>query len=296
MSIRNLKNPVTIRARVITTDDLDSIRQTIATHWDAGRSAISHILCKQWNWQQTNGQLKDMACRELLLRLERMGYLSLPARINEKNNCRAIPELPECYQIAHATPLTGRIDSYRKLQIAVAAEQCQRDVWDSLMDRYHYLGYTPIVGSCLKYLLYLDDQLVCCMGFGSAAWKVGCRDQHIGWTRDQRKRNLHRLANNVRFLILPWVKVTHLASKVLALSLRQLSSDWKQRFHERLLLCETFVDSSRYRGTSYRAANWRYPGQTTGSGKRGASYHQHGLIKSVFVYPLYHDFQARLCR
>jgi hypothetical protein len=291
-----LKNPLTIRTREITTHELDYIRQTIATHWDAGRSAISHILCEHWNWRQTNGQLKGMACRELLLRLERMGYICLPARINEKNNCRIIPKLPERYDVANATPLTGRIDSYQKLHVELASEQSQRDVWDSLIDRYHYLGYSPVVGSCLKYMIYLDDQLVSCMGWGSAAWKVGCRDQHIGWTRDQRKQHLHRIANNVRFLILPWVQIKHLASKVLARSLRTLISDWHDRFHEELLLAETFVDSSKYKGTSYRAANWHYLGDTTGCGKRGASYHHHGIIKSVFVYPLHPDYRTRLCR
>ena len=294
--MRTLKNPITIRKRVITSHELDYIRRTITTHWDAGRSAISRILCEHWDWRQPNSQLKGMACRELLLRLERMGYVFLPARINEKNNSRTIVKLPERYRLKNVIPLTGRVDFYRTLHIELATDKTQRDLWDSLIDSYHYLGYTPVVGSCLKYLVYLDDQLVCCMGFGSAAWKVGCRDQHIGWTTDQRKKNLNNIANNVRFLILPWVNIRHLASKILALCLRQLIADWKDRFCEKLLLAETFVDSSKYQGTSYRAANWHYLGETTGSGKRGASYHHHGIIKSVFVYPLHPNYRQRLCR
>ena len=294
--MRTLTKPITIRTRRINAEGLDYIRHTIATHWDAGRSAISRILCEHWNWRQANGQFKGMACRDLLLRLEQMDYIELPPRQKEKNNRRTIAELPQCYRPGNVTALTGRIDSYRRLQIELATDKAQRQLWDSLMASYHYLGGTPIVGSGLKYLLYLDTQLVCCMGWGSAAWKVACRDQHIGWTTAQRQKNLSGIANNVRFLILPWINITHLASKALALASKKLILDWQQRFGEEVLLAETFVDISRYPGTSYRAANWDYLGTTAGCGKRGASYHHHGRIKSVFVYPLHRDFRARLCR
>ncbi len=294
--MRILTEPITIRTRRISATELDYIRHTIAMHWDTGRSAISRILCEHWDWRQGNGQFKGMACRDLLLRLEQMAYIDLPPRQKEKNNCRTIAELPECYRPGNVTVLTGRIDSYRHLQIELASGKKQRELWDSLMASYHYLGCTPIVGSCLKYLLYLDAQLVGGMGWGSAAWKVACRDQYIGWTTAQRQKNLNAIANNVRFLILPWINISHLASKALALASQKLIFDWQQRFGEAVLLAETFVDRSRYAGTSYRAANWDYLGTTAGWGKRGASYHHHGRLKSVFVYPLRRDFRARLCR
>ncbi len=294
--MQTLTKPITIRTRLISTSELDYIRHTIAMHWDTGRSAISRILCEHWNWRQANGQFKGMACRDLLLRLERMGYIDLPPRQKEKNNCCTIADLPQRYHLANVTPLSGRIDSYRQLQIELATAKAQRELWDSLMASYHYLGCTPIVGSSLKYLLYLDAHLVCCIGWGSAAWKVACRDQHIGWTRTQRQKNLNGIANNVRFLILPWINITHLASKALALASQKLIFDWPQRFGEAVLLAETFVEVSRYAGTSYRAANWDYLGTTAGCGKRGASYYHHGRLKSVFVYPLHRNFRAGLCR
>lgn len=294
--MQNLKHPITIRNRVITNRDLETIRQAIVNHWDSGRSAISHILCAQWNWRQANGQLKGMACRELLLRLERLGHIQLPPRINNKNNAIKVAALPQCYQLFNVQPITGRVDLFKNIRLEIVDDKKQSQLWNSLVDNYHYLGYKHIVGNCLKYFVYLDDQLICCIAWGSAAWKVACRDEFIGWTAEQRKTNLNGIANNIRFLIFPWVEVKHLASKILAASCRQLATDWAHTFHEELVLAETFVDSGKFQGTSYRAANWHYIGYTSGSGKKGASYHHHGIIKSVFVYPLTTDFQNRLCQ
>lgn len=294
--MQNLSHPITIRNRVITNSELETIRRTIAREWDSGRSAISQLLCERWNWRQANGQLKGMACRELLLRLERLGYIELPPRLNEKNNIIKLIALPECYQLPNVQPITGRVDSFKNLRLELINDKKQVELWNSLIDNYHYLGYKHIVGNCLKYFVHLDGQLICCIAWGSSAWKVSCRDQFIGWSTEQRKKNLGGIINNVRFLIFPWVKVKHLASKILAISCRQLPIDWKHVFNEEPLLAETFVDSSKFQGTSYRAANWRYIGDTSGSGKKGTSYHHHGIIKSVFVYPLTVDFQKRLCR
>ena len=294
--MQNLKNPITIRNRVITDSELEKIRHTVATYWNSGRSAISHILCEQWNWRQANGQLKGMACRELLLRLERLGHIGLPPRIKKKCNTIKVAALPKHYQLSNVQPISGRVDLFNSLQLELIADKKQNELWNSLVENYHYLGYKHIVGNCLKYFVYLDDQLICCIAWGSSAWKVTCRDQFIGWSTEQRRKNLNGIANNVRFLIFPWVRVKHLASKILSFSCRQLLLDWKHTFNEELVLAETFVDSSKFKGTSYRAANWRYIGDTSGSGKKGTSYHHHGIIKSVFVYPLAADFQKRLCR
>jgi len=285
-----------IRNRVITEIELNQIQETITTYWDLGRTAISRILCEKWDWQQANGRYKEMACRELLLRLESKELIQLPPRKKEKVNRLKILPLPEAYTLHQVQPLTGRIDSFKHIDIELAGSREKRRLWDSLVHEYHYLGYKHIVGSCLKYLIYLDDHLACCMGWGSAAWKVGSRDQFIGWSREQRKQRLNSIANNVRFLILPWVKVQHFASKILALSAKVLVFDWQQQFKEEVVLLETFVDPAKFHGTSYRAANWIYLGTTRGLGKSGASYHRHGIIKSVFVYPLNSDFRKRLCQ
>lgn len=294
--MQNLNRPLTIRNRNIDNSELASIRHMIAANWDLGRSAISRVVCEQWDWCQANGQLKGMACRELLLRLERLGYIKLPPRLNEKNNNIKLEALPDCYQLCHVQPLSGRVDSFNKLQLELVHDKKQAELWNSLVANYHYLGYKHIVGHCLKYFVRLDEQLVSCIAWGSSAWKVACRDQFIGWSCEQRKQNLNGIVNNVRFLILPWITVKHLASKILAVSCRNLPIDWNQAFNEQPVLAETFVDSTRFQGTSYKAANWRYIGNTSGSGKKGTSYHHHGIIKAVFVYPLTVDFHKRLCQ
>lgn len=289
-------DPLRLRGRDITSDVLQFIQQTIAAHGHEGRSAISRILCEQWNWRQRNGGLKDMACRDLLLRLERLGLIHLPPRQSQKANYRIIPAVPAEFEEHTAPPLTGRVDAFGDLRLEMVRGSANESLWDSLVDHYHYLGCRTIVGGYLKYLAYLDEHLVACLGWGSAAWKVGCRDRFIGWTAEQRQQRLSGLANNVRFLILPWVRLQHLASKTLALSARRLAVDWQTMFAEELCLLETFVDRSRFVGTSYKAANWLEVGQTKGSAKRGASYYRHGVAKAVFVYPLCSDFRARLCR
>jgi len=170
----------------------------------------------------------------------------------------------------------------------------EEPLWDFLIHRYHYLARPLLVGSYLKYLVHLDGHLVAAMGWASAALKVASRDTFIGWDPQTRKRNLHQVVNNVRFLILPWVRIKHLASKILGASARTLQRDWQGFYNTPIQLLETFVDMARFPGTSYRAANWLYLGHTKGSAKRGNRYTYHGQAKAVFVYPLNRHFRERL--
>jgi hypothetical protein len=261
--------PKTIRGRLITSDVLEEINQTIEKNWSLGRAAISRILCQQWDWRQKNGQLKAMACRDLLLRLERENLVTLPPRIRQNNNQKKTIWTADLFDKIDSQPITGRVDQFNPIHLEM------------------------VRGSHKE---YLNHQLAACVGWGSAAWKIGCRDRFIGWNTEQRKNNLSGIANNVRFLILPWVQVKHFASKALALSTRALAKDWWHAFSQPLVLVETFVDRSRFGGTCYRAANWIYLGDTKGLAKSGASYQHHGIIKAVFVYPLDEDFKRRLCQ
>ena len=168
--------------------------------------------------------------------------------------------------------IKGAVSAFGSLTIRMVRFSPDEALWDHLVDKYHYLARPWIVGSYLKYIAYLEGRPVACLGWGSAAWKVACRDQLIGWNSVARESNLRKIVNNVRFLILPWVRIEHLASKVLAANIRTLAKDWRSFYHSPVVLLETFVDTERFSGTCYRAANWMCIGKTKGRGKYDTAY------------------------
>lgn len=280
-----------IRTRTIDQVELQRIRNTVAKNWDKGRTAISRILCRRWNWRQENGLLKDMACRALLLALEKKGEIKLPARLNE--NFR-FPRKARDIDPYDSSELRGRLSDFSSLTIRMVRFNPAEALWDHLVDNYHYLARPWIVGSYLKYIAYLGERPVACLGWGSAAWKVACRDRMIGWDSDAKQSNLHKVVNNVRFLILPWVQIEHLASKVLSTNIRSLRRDWRNFYNSPVVLLETFVDTQRFAGTCYRAANWKCIGTTQGRGKYDRLHQALSAVKAVFVYPLGQDFREAL--
>lgn len=279
------------RSRELTNKDIDFIQSAISLHYNRGRSYISRVLCQEWNWVQPNGNLKEYAARDLLLRLEEKGFIDLPPRLRPKNNLKgkSFEQIP----IFAKQPLDRPISRYCDFEIRLIGPGDDY-LWGYLLHHYHYLGMPKLVGEHLRYLAYIDGQVVACLAWASAAFKVKSRDDYIGWDPPTRKKRLHLVANNVRFLILPWIRVKHLASKVLASNLRTLGDDWDKAYHHRIYLAETFVDISRFQGTCYKAANWVYVGQTQGSAKRGNVYQFHGQPKAVFLYPLDRHFSERL--
>jgi hypothetical protein len=280
------------RGRDLTPNDIEFINHTIHCYHSNGRSFIAMQLCEAWQWRQPNGQFKAYAARDLLLRLEENGFVGLPARKRPKNNCKSksFDQVP----LFLKKPLAGSVTDYPRPVI-----HCLKDAesyqWDFLIHHYHYLGLPTLVGEHLKQIATIDGQVVACIGWASAAWKVGRRDAFIGWAPGIRRKNLHLVVNNVRFFIPEWVRIAHLASKVLSLSLAGLSQQWQNRYGHHLALAETFVDSARFKGTCYRAANWVCVGQTAGSAKKGNRYHYHGQPKAVFLYPLHRHFRRLLC-
>jgi hypothetical protein len=279
------------RSRALSQNEIDQINATIAEHFKRGRSYISRVLCKQWNWLQPNGNLKEYAARDLLLRLEEKGFIQLPPRLRPKNNLKpkSFAQIP----FFSRAPLNGSVGDYADLKIQLV--QSGGDyLWGYLLHHYHYLGRPKLVGEHLRYLVYLDGQVVACQAWASAAFKVKDRDDLIGWSPKTRTQRLHLVANNARFLILPWIRVKHLASKILAFNLRRLNNDWHNTYNHPIYLAETFVDLSRFEGICYKAANWRYVGQTKGSRKKGNDYQFHGQLKAVYLYPLDRSFKRKL--
>jgi hypothetical protein len=284
--------PITIRKRTITELDLPFIQEVVDGHWNKGRKHISKILCQTWNWRQPNGSLKDMACRELLLTLNRRGLIGLPPRLtsayNERRN-RAIP-IVEIDQ----SPVEGTLSELPAVKLTLVRTTNLEPLYNSLVQHHHYLGYRQIVGNHLKYMAFIEDRPVACLGWGSAAWAVKSRDSFIGWDKATKERNLHFVATNTRFLILPWVSAKCLASKILALTARRISDDWLNVYHHPVYVLETFVEKDRFHGTCYKAANWICVGQTKGTAKRGHDHLFHGNIKDVYLYPLRKDFREKL--
>jgi len=284
--------PITIRRRTITEADLESIQIIVNDHWDKGRTPISQILCQKWNWTQPNGQLKDMACREVLLTLNRKGLLKLPPRKtsahNEKRN-RSIPlvEVDQSHvncKLADLPPVELKMVRNTKLE----------PLYNSLIQEHHYLSYRQIVGNHLKYVAFVGNRPVACLSWGSAAWSVKSRDAFIGWDKKTKEQRLHFVANNTRFLVPSWVRVKCLASKVLSMNIKRISEDWIKVYHHPLYLLETFVDQNRFKGTCYKAANWIRVGQTKGTAKCGHNHLVHGKIKDVLLYPLAKGFRKKL--
>ena len=233
-----------------------------------------------------------MACRELLLTLSRKGLITHPPRLisahNDKRN-RSIPVV----EIDHP-PLQGKPSELPPVKLSLVRNTPLEPLYNSLVQQHHYLGYRQIVGNHLKYIAFIADQPVACLGWGSAAWSVKSRDAFIGWDKPTKEKNLHFVANNTRFLILPWINVKYLASKILALNAKRISDDWLKIYNHPLHLLETFVEEDRFRGTCYKAANWSCIGQTKGTAKRGHDHLFHGKIKDVYLYPLRKDFRKKL--
>jgi len=287
--------PLTYRKRVITQDDLSFIEKVIDDYRKEGRSAISRRLCEAWDWRQANGHLKDGVCRGLLLHLERNQLVTLPPRIiNNNNNTLRRRKTPATCDF-QPTPITVALGDLASIELRQVRRTPEEKLFHGLIRQYHYLGYTNPVGEHLKYLAYSGDRLLACFAFSSAPYAIDCRDIFLGWSTEARERNRHLLAYNSRFLILPWIRVPHLASHLLGRIARSISSDWQKVYNHPVLWLETFVDTERFTGTCYQAANWTLLGLTSGRGKYNKTQKQLTSIKAMYGYPLCRDFKKRLC-
>jgi hypothetical protein len=186
-------------------------------------------LCQVWDWRSLTGQIKDMAARTLLLKLEQRGLVTLPAcRRPSPNRMRH----KQIRRLAHADePIGGALRELQPLQfLELSQAPAAGPVFDSLLHQHHYLSYTSPVGQNLRYLVRdRQGRDLACLLFGAAAWKTQPRDTFIGWTAAQRQAHLSLVANNSRFLILPWVRVPHLASHILGRVARRIAADWQAR-------------------------------------------------------------------
>jgi hypothetical protein len=284
------------RGRSVTAADLEFIRQLLAAHPHTSRRRLSALLCQAWHWVQPNGQLRDMVCRSFLLRLHRLGLIELPAkRQSPPNNVVARRQRAMTGTLGlEMAPLAMSLSALGSVEIRPVRRTPAEPLFGRLMQDYHYLGYTQPVGEHLKYLAYARGQPVAALAWSSSSPHVRHRDQFLGWTREQCRQHIHLIAYNTRFLILPWVRVPHLASHLLGQIAQRISGDWQQLYGHRIYLLETFVDPERFRGTCYRAANWIYLGLTTGRGKNDRTNQPNRSRKEHWAFPLTPDFRHRL--
>lgn len=281
------------RGQVYSTQQIAFIKQLIEDNPVDSRRALSKKLCLAWNWVQENGALRDMVCRSFMLELHRAGLIQLPAKRQDSINNLAVRKKPVPVEIDR-TPISCALSALGPIQFAQVRYQPNEGLCNSLIEQYHYLGYVQPVGEHLKYLISSGGRPVACMTFSSAPRHIGSRDRFIGWSKEVRVKNLHLMAYNSRFLILPWVQVRYLASHLLSRAARMIAGDWQTLYHHPVHFLETFVDTERYAGTCYYAANWQFLGKTTGRGKNNNSHKPNRSIKDVLGYPLSRDFKKKL--
>ena len=251
-----MERSLTILKREIGLNELALIKELIETAGDRGRTYISKELCRLWDWRLPNGQLRDIACRDLLRRLENRGLIQLPAplRAARRVGYKKTTSLPKDFV---STPLSQSLGDFSVIEIEMVRGSHRERLYNGLIDRYHYLGYHQGAGEQLKYIIFGDGHVLAAIGFGGAAFKSAARDQHIGWDQSTREQHLVNVVNNNRFLILPWIRVPHLASHILGRISRRIQCDWQDYYKRDIVLLETFVEQGRFKGTCYKAANWR---------------------------------------
>jgi hypothetical protein len=285
------------RGRDITADDIASIRRLIAENPSSSRRRLSEKLCEAWQWKQANGALRAMVCRGLLLMLDRAGEIELPPIRFKTLNPFLRREAP-APMLIDMSPIAGPLTELRPVELQQVRRTADEPLFNSLMEHHHYLAYEQPVGEHLKYLVWARHQgtlrPIACLAWSSAPRHLGSRDRYIGWDAEARRRNIRLIAYNTRFLILPWVRVPHLASHILGRMAAVLPEDWQRIYHHPVYFAETFIDPGRFRGTCYRAANWRLLGVTTGRGKNDQTKKPNRPIKEILGLPLTPRFRELL--
>lgn len=281
------------RGQLITDAEVAAIRSFIAENPDLSRHALSRRLCERWGWVQPNGALRDMVMRGLLLALHRAELITLPAVRLVAKNPLAVRPRPAPVSI-DTTPIVGRLSEIRPLELRQVRRTSEEPIFNGLIEEHHYLGYVQPVGEHLKFMVFAQGRPVACLAWSSAPRHLGIRDRFIGWSPEMRLKNIRFLAYNTRYLILPWVKVPHLASHILGWMARELPREWERVYSHPVWYLETFVDPARNRGTCYLAANWTKLGRTTGRGNNAPTKRPRVPVKEILGLPLSRRFRSLL--
>jgi len=282
-----------IQGHKIAPEDIELIKKLIDINPSWGRTRLSKELCILWNFKSANGNLKDMSCRNLLLKLQKQKLLTLPAPKKKANNDKRNSSIR---LVLHSSlPVQAGLKDLSPIQIKPVEDRSELELFKCFLSLYHYLGFRGTVGENLKYMVYdSSGRPLACLLFGSAAWASGPRDDFIGWDRDHRSKNLSLTTNNTRFLILPWVSVKYLASHILSKVCQRIKDDWTAKYDHPLYLLETFVERDRFKGTCYKASNWTHVGETKGRSRNDRYSTMKVPIKDIYLYPLVKRFRKVL--
>ncbi len=284
---------VVYRGRRVTGEQIAFIRRLIADRPEWSRWKLSRELCEAWQWKQANGALRDMVCRGLLLMLHRAGEIELPVVKRVVRN-RIAERARPARVLVEERALQGLLGDLQPLEFVQVRRTPEEALFHSLLEQHHYLGYARPVGEHLKYLVKARGQVIACLVWQSAPRHLKVRDRYLEWSEEARERNVHLLAYNTRFLILPWVQVPHLASHLLGRMAKIVAQDWQRIYAHPVYWLETFIDTSRFRGTCYRAANWQVIGTTAGRGHRAPTLEQTRPRKQMLGLPLHRRFRELL--
>lgn len=285
-----MRKEMVIQARKLFPKDIRFIEKLIADNPSWHRTKLSKEICKIWNWYTPYGQMKDMACRTMLLKLEKLGYVTLPPL--KRNSPGRKPVIPALHT---TTPVISKLKDIIPLEIEQIKTTHSLHLFKTFFSLYHYLGFTTTVGENMKYLIYDKNKTpLACMLFGSSAWKTEARDSFIGWDAKVRKQNLHFITNNQRFLILPWVNVKYLASHILGKIVKRINGDWMNKYKHPIYLLETFVEKQRFEGTCYKAGNWIYAGETKGRTRNDRYKNIKVPVKDIYLYPTIKNYKKEL--
>lgn len=279
--------------RSFTAEDIACISEIISATPPPCRREIARRTCEVLKWVRVDGRLKEMSCRVALLRLQDRGLILLPPPRRRNGNTK--PYLAQRTLVEPEANLLLPVEELTGLRLRRVESPQDSRLWNEAVSRFHYLGYKRLPGAQMRYLIEAEAGLVGVIGFGASAWKVAPRDRWIGWSQEQREKRLHLVVNNARFLLLPWVRSRNLASWVLSRCARLLPPQWEQRYGYQPVLLETFVEKDRFAGTCYKAANWKYLGETQGRGKLDRHWQYAQAVKQIYVYPLRKDFRGLLC-
>lgn len=293
MQTQTLTTLLRYRGRDITASDAQFVRDLIARHPEQSRKRLSRTLCEAWNWRQANGALRDMVCRGLMLALHRAGHIELPPVRFVPPNPFLVKARPESIEV-DTSPLETSLAELGSLIFRQVRREPDEPLFNAMLERHHYLGYSRPVGEHLKFMVYAGCRPIALFAWSSAPRHLGPRDRYLGWSAEQRRANIRFIAYNTRYLIPAWVRVPHLASHLLARMTRMLSDEWQKVYGHGVYFAETFVDPALHRGICYRAANWILMGLTQGRGKDDLTHRPNRSLKEVLGLPLIEDFRERL--